>query len=569
MSSSTEEIKERLPITDVVSSYIKLERAGANLKARCPFHNEKTPSFIVSPSRNTYHCFGCNRGGDIFSFVEEIEGVDFKRALEILADRAGVVLERARPELKSAEQRAYGVLEEATLFFQSNLNKNKEALDYIKSRGLSDESIEKWRLGYAENGWRGLLSHLKEKKYSEIETEYAGLIIKNDKGYYDRFRGRIIFPVANAQGKIVGFSGRHFINKDSLESDTAKYINSPETALYNKSRVLYGFDKAKQTIMREDSAILVEGQVDLVMSHQVGLKNTVASSGTALTEEHLKMLKRFTDNIVMAFDGDEAGLAASERGFNLALSFGMDVRVAKIPLNTDPAELAAKDPDALIKAVKTAKHIIDFYLDSLLERGYDARRLKTEVGKRVLPYIAMVHNRIDQAHFVGIVAKALGLGEEPVWEEVKKIEMKIFEVKKEEKYTETPATKKEKICDKIAGILYWQEEKETKERQIDISKGRERFKVLSDGAPIDEAKKKDLILQAEVHYQGSENLATELERLFLNLEQELLEGELKKVMADLRLAEGVKDEEKARTALEKFHQISKKINEIKQKFKYA
>ncbi len=583
MSSSTEQIKERLPIVEALSSYIKLERAGSNYKARCPFHNEKTPSFIVSPSRNTYHCFGCNRGGDIFSFVEEIEGIDFKRALAILADRAGVALPRIDPKMKSAEVRAYQVLEEATRYFESNLKASGEALDYLKSRALTEETVRDWRLGYALNDWQALLAYLKGKKFFEAEIEKAGLVIKKDgksagtDGYYDRFRGRIMFPIANSQGKIVGFSGRHFVSKDNIETDTAKYINTPETPLYNKSRVLYGFDRAKRAIMQKDEAVLVEGQVDLVMSHQAGLTNTVASSGTALSEEHLKMIKRFTPNLVMAYDGDEAGFAASERGFNLALSLGMDVRIAKLPMGVDPADLAARDKEAWLKAVGLAKHIVDFYLNSLLERGLEPRKLKSEVSKRVLPYIALIRNRIDQAHFVGEVAKTLGLEEAPIWEEIKKIELKTFEEKKgEDKEKKEEESREQKIRDKITGIILWQEEAKKKERRIDVEKAKERLLSLSGDTRIPKEKKENFILQAEVYYAGSEYLERELNDLFLNLEQDILDQELKEAMAELRLAErGLplpagppaeigKDEKKAEMALKRCHEISKKINIIKE-----
>src|SRR3989344_1276515 len=389
MSSPTEQIKERLPIDQVVSSYIKLERAGGNFKARCPFHNEKAPSFIVSPSRGSYHCFGCNRGGDIFSFVQEIVGADFKHALETLADRAGVPLPRIDPKLKSEFDRLYKILEDATEYFQNNLGNAKDALDYLKKRGLSENTIEEWKLGYAKNDWRLLLEHLKGKKFTEQEIEKVGLIVKSEPKtasggsaearYYDRFRGRVIFPLKSAQGKVVGFSGRYFVD-GSTETDSAKYINTPETTLYNKSKLLYGYDKAKQSIMKEDFSVLVEGQMDLIMSHQAGVKNTVATSGTALTEEHLNSLKRFSVNIVMAFDGDEAGFAASERGFNLALLLGMNVRIAKLPKGVDPADLIKKDSLEWIRAIKEAKHIIDFYLDTLIEQELDPQALQIEVS---------------------------------------------------------------------------------------------------------------------------------------------------------------------------------------------
>ncbi|MEK7662071.1 MAG: DNA primase [Patescibacteria group bacterium] len=566
MSSPTEQIKERLPVDQVVSSYIKLERAGVNFKARCPFHSEKTPSFIVSPSRNTYHCFGCNRGGDIFSFVEEIEGVDFKRALQILADRAGISLPNIDPRLKNEEGGLYKILDEAAAYYEERISGNKSAIEYLKGRGLSDETIFSWRIGYADEEWRGLLSRLKSKKFSEPEMEKVGLVIRSEKGFYDRFRGRIMFPLRNAQGKIVGFSGRHFA-KGNSETDTAKYINTPETPLFSKSRVLFGYDRAKQSIMREDFAVLVEGQMDLILSHQAGLTNTVASSGTALTEEQVKMLKRFSNNVVMAFDGDEAGIAAAARGFDIALSLGMNVRIARMPKGVDPADLIAKDKEAWISAVKGAKHIIDFYLEVIRDRGLDERAFRLEVTRLVLPHIANIRNRIDQAHFVGNIASALGLSEEPIWEEIKKIETRSVEEPNKDEKMPAPRGREDRIRDKITGIVYWQDEKKKDERIIDTVLSKERFKKITGGAlhPGDEGKE-NLILQAEVYYRDTERLDEVLDELFSNLELMLLERDLSLAMAALRVAEKKKDEKETEAALKQCHDVSKRINEIKGKF---
>ncbi|MEK7581935.1 MAG: DNA primase [Patescibacteria group bacterium] len=565
--SPTEQIKERLPIDQVISSYIKLERAGGNLKARCPFHNEKTPSFIVSPSRNTYHCFGCNRGGDIFTFIEEIEGVDFKRALQILADRAGIALSQIDPKLKSEESRLYKILEVATEYFENNLENAKDALDYLRGRGLTDDTIEEWQLGYAKNEWRLLLEHLKDKKFSEVEIEKAGLIIKSDKGFYDRFRGRIIFPLRSAQGKVVGFSGRYFVDGNT-ETDSAKYINTPETSLYNKSRLLYGYDKAKRAIMQEDFSVIVEGQMDLIMSHQAGVNNTIATSGTALTEEHLNSLKRFSQNIVVAFDGDEAGFSATARGFDLALSLGMDIRIAKLPKGIDPADLIHKDKEEWIRAVKGAKHIIDFYLDTLIEKELDPRSLKLEVSKKVIPYVALVRNHIDQAHFVGRIANVLNISEDPIWEEIKKHGEKVAVefITKEDVSKEKG--REEKIRGKIMGLIYWQSEEKKEKRVIGIEKAKERYKEITGSSihPPEEGKE-NLILQAEVYYRGTKHLDKELESLFLNLEMVQLDEKLVQNMAELRISERKKDEKRVEELLASCHKVSKRINDIKSKLK--
>src|SRR3990167_6310938 len=287
MNSPVDKIKEKISIEDVVSSYIKLERAGANLKARCPFHNEKTPSFFVSPDRGSYYCFGCGASGDIFTFVEEFEGLDFKGALKLLADKAGVVLEiysKENKEEKSEKEKLYEVMEETAEFFEKNLAANKPAQEYLKSRGLEEKTIKDFRIGYAILDWRTLYDYLKSKNFSDKEIELAGLAKKPEdktKAMYDRFRGRVIFPMGDSSGRIIAFSGRLLVD----DGKSAKYLNSPETPIFNKSSVLFGIDKAKESIRKNNFSILVEGQIDLVLSHQAGFRNTVASSGTAMTDQ--------------------------------------------------------------------------------------------------------------------------------------------------------------------------------------------------------------------------------------------------------------------------------------------
>ena len=259
MNSPVQKIKERLSIEDVVSSYIKLDQAGSNLKANCPFHNEKTPSFFVSPDRGSYYCFGCGAKGDIFSFVEEFEGLDFKGALKILANKAGVVLEQYNTEEESEKERLYRAMEEATKFYSQNLTKNEKAREYLKSRGLTENSIEDFRIGFAKDDWRELYNYLRSKNFTDKEIELAGLAKKSEKGYYDRFRGRIMFPISDSSGRVIAFSGRLFID----DGKSAKYLNSTDTPIFSKSAVLYGLDKAKDSIRKNNFSILVEGQFEI------------------------------------------------------------------------------------------------------------------------------------------------------------------------------------------------------------------------------------------------------------------------------------------------------------------
>ncbi len=329
MPTPVEQVKERLNITDVVSSYLPLAKAGVNLKGRCPFHNEKTPSFFVSPSRQSFHCFGCGKGGDIITFVQEIEGLEFLDALKLLADRAGITLDLKSGGQASATTREKAalsaVLEQATRFYEKKLTEHPEALAYLTGRGLAKATITNFRLGFAPSGWRHLTDYLLGEGLATGLLDKAGLVVMKDKAAsgpsagaplerpcYDRFRGRIMFPLLDAGGTVAGFSGRLY-DPEGRRNEEAKYLNSPQTILYDKSRLLYGLDKAKLSIRREDKAVLVEGQMDLVLAHQIGLENTVAVSGTALTDRHLAALARLSRRLIMAYDADEAGLAASRR----------------------------------------------------------------------------------------------------------------------------------------------------------------------------------------------------------------------------------------------------------------
>src|SRR3989344_3367083 len=406
MSTPVEKIKERLGIEDVVGSYIKLDRAGKNLKAKCPFHNEKTPSFYVSPDRGSFYCFGCGAKGDIFSFVEQFEGLDFMGALKLLADRAGVPLVFEKTETKSEKERLYMIMEEATKFFEDGLDDSyestsqnkiqvKNAQEYLKKRGLKAETIKNFRIGFIPADWRLLYNHLRNKKYTDIEIEKAGLAkrpqVEEDTGQgivqkalYDRFRGRVIFPIMDSSGRVIAFSGRILVD----DGKSAKYLNSPDTVLYNKSTVLYGIDKAKQDIRIKNYTIVVEGQMDLILSHQAGIRNTVAVSGTALNPDHLGMVKRLSNNIILAFDSDSAGRKAATRSAVIAIGLGMDVKIAEIAGGKDPADLVMENPELWKNVLRKSSPVVEWELNTVLSQKLDPRKLPQALRDTVLPFIA-------------------------------------------------------------------------------------------------------------------------------------------------------------------------------------
>ncbi len=588
MNSPVQKIKERMSIEDVVSSYIKLESAGVNLRARCPFHNEKTPSFFVSPARGSYYCFGCSAGGDIFTFVEEFEGLDFRGALKLLAEKAGVSLQGYEASANSAEagekERLYKVMEESTKYFENNLVANDEVKNYITSRGLTEQSVKDFRIGFAKLDWRLLCTHLSAKGFTDIEMEKAGLVKKTDKGFYDRFRGRIMFPISDSSGRVIAFSGRIFEKGLSAEelSKSAKYLNSPETPIFNKSSVLFGIDKAKESIRKNNFSILVEGQMDLILSHQAGFKNTVASSGTALSDatiskgnvvSNLGLIRRLSNNIVLAFDADKAGLNASNRAGKIALSLGMDVKVASMPEGVDPADLISKNGvPAWKEAIRNSKHLIEFFLDRACKiAGEDERKMGREIKEKVLPYVASLESAIEKMHFLKLISDKSSIPTGALETDLKKIEQdmrseykEVEEIIKEE----SKVFKKDYIERKLLGIILWQKSISSPTVDVDL--------ILKELADIFNKKESevllgktenapDLIFEAEVFYGGDADLKKDVRELLENLKLESLKEELSKKMRELKVAEGSKDVARSTQILKDCQVINEKIQNIKSK----
>lgn len=417
----TDAIKERVDIVALISESLPLKRAGSNFKARCPFHEEDTPSFMVSPTRQTFRCFGCGESGDAFSWLMKREGMSFPEALRVLAQRAGVPLTFDRPERREERDRLRATLDLAATFYQRVLLETAEGSDaraYLEQRGISAKSVQAWRLGFCPRASTRIQDKASERGVTERDLISAGVLGARDGRTFEFFQGRILFPLADAHGSVVGLAGRMF--RDA-RSDVPKYVNSPETALYRKSTVLYGLDRAKDAIRKERLAILVEGYTDVIASHQAGVTQVVATSGTALTEDHLRLLRRFTDRLAFAFDADAAGDAATRRALDLALEAGYSVSVVVLPAGQDPADLAISNPAQWKRAIAERRDVFAF----LLERARTRYRLETPEGKKeaaadLLPVIARVRDAVVQGDYAQQVAAALKIDARFVYEGLKR-----------------------------------------------------------------------------------------------------------------------------------------------------
>lgn len=452
-SPEVEQIKAKIDVAELVGEYLKLTPAGTGVyRALCPFHNEKTPSFMVSPARGSWHCFGCSTGGDIFEFLMKIENIDFPEALKILAQKAGVTLSRHRPEVASRKNSLYDVCELASRYWQRVLQESPRAQvarDYLAGRGVSEEIIENFKIGYAIDDWSNLYDFLRKKGFGEQEIFSAGFTIRKDRGsgYYDRFRNRIIFPIIDHNGRVCGFTGRT-LSKD----EPAKYVNTPQTDIYNKSAIVFALYQAKNEIRKQDFVVVVEGQMDAVSCHQYGFKNTVASSGTALTKDQLQLLKRYTNNIYFALDADSAGQKATDRGNDLisqmdkvvvqgvdkngrvsqfvdpALSYNLNLKIISIPSGKDPDECLKNNPADWAQAVTNAQPALEyFWRVSSVGQDLTDPQIKKAVAKFLGEKIARLDDPIERDHWLQEISHRLGVREEALRELVSRFDSRLKE----------------------------------------------------------------------------------------------------------------------------------------------
>lgn len=411
---AVEEVKSRLSIEDVISEYVPLKRAGRNWRGLSPFSNEKTPSFMVSPEKQIWHDFSSGKGGNMFSFVMEVEGLDFKGALELLARKAGINIEQYRSTPSRGgpnKERLHQLLDLAAKFYQVQFSKNKFALEYVlKERKFSKETALEWKIGYSPNNGMALIDYAKSKKFTEAEIKQAGLTAQNYKGgLQDMFRGRLMIPLQDPQGRVIGFTARELDG----DPNAPKYINTPQTVLYDKSRHVYGLHNAKEAIRKSKFVVLVEGNLDVIASHQAGVKQVVATAGTALTEPHLKALSRFTGDIRLSFDADKAGIAATERAIPIASKVKVSLSIIDIPSGKDPDELIKQDPKLWHDAIEEHEYALDW----LVRRYSKQLDISSAQGKRefsdiLLPVVRALNDDVERDHYLSLIAKTIGVSQD-------------------------------------------------------------------------------------------------------------------------------------------------------------
>ncbi len=605
LDSPVDEIKSKLGVEEVVSWYLQLQKAGRNMKANCPFHNEKTPSFIVSPERQMWHCFGCGAGGDIFTFVMKIEGIEFRDALKLLAEKSGVKIKTFKNENEGGKRsKILDALEISRNFYQKclSIKAGKKAYDYLLERGLKKETIEKFQLGYAPDSWDLLSKFLMRKGCEKEDIFEAGMTVRKDRGgHYDRFRGRIMFPINNISGQTVGFSSRVMPGKDEKQ---AKYINTPETLVYNKGRILYGLDKAKVAIREKNLCIMVEGNMDVIASFQAGVENVAAASGTALTIEQIRIIKRYTGNIAFSFDMDLAGIEAAKRSIDLALADDVNVSIIQVPIGKDPADCVKSNPGLWQEVVKKPKKIMDFYFDSVFSKyNPDDVEDKKKIARDLLRIIAKISNKIEQAHYLQILSKKLNIDEKILAEIISNARKKNTDTRiklgkrgKQDKKFDL-ANRENQLQERLFGFLaaypqlfekiifdieelfseekykeiyflirnLFLEEKTLSQKKLEdlrkrLSKKRQTEKNAPDGIDLvwDSA-----IFKIENEFsERLEDVQKEMDACLSNLKRIKLQRDLKSMEADIKNAEKCNDYETENLLMKEFNNYMEKLNDL-------
>lgn len=508
--AAVDTIKARLTIEDVVGSYIGLEPAGKYLRARCPFHNEKTASFVVTPDRGIFHCFGCGKGGDIFTFVQEIEHVTFREALESLALRAGIQLDDVPDEERGQRSAILEALDLAARYYTAILPRTPAAQEYVSGRGITDETVKTFGIGYAPAGGTMLVSALRKRGVTVQVMEVAGLAIKGRDGeWYDRFRERVMFPLRDTAGRVIAFSGRVLPNTREAQRGSAKYINSPETPVYHKGKFLYGLDMARKSIATSGACVCVEGQMDLVLAHQAGTTNTVAVSGTAITEEHIRLLSRFTQRFILALDADAAGIRAAGKFVQLAFGYDAAVDAIVLPMGQDPADVIRGDGGIAWHAALTSARpylVVRAEILATLDPQSRGRAVLSELA----PLIAHYQSELLLDEAIRMVASAARVSPEALRSDVSRIRAMLGRsstgpvssvVQPVKPISETIPDSRDETLDRLIGLLAdaSPDERDAVRDRMDSLKGPGTFDSIWQSR---QANLQSLAFSADILYRG-------------------------------------------------------------------
>ena len=598
----SDDIKAKLDISDVLGEYIKLVPSGLNHKAVCPFHREKNPSLMISHDKQIWRCFGCAKGGDIFSFIMEIEGISFVEALRLLATKAGITLTRTNPQAESAKNRTLDILDLSSKYYHKVLFGStiaKNALDYLRKRGLDQNMIEDWQIGYSPESWDDLYKLLKKKGYADDDILASGMIIKKDKGFgfYNRFRGRIMFPIKDINGSVVAFTARVSPEKEATEK-MGKYINSPSTSIYDKSSIIFGLDQAKLHIKRADLIIVVEGQMDVITAHTRGFKNIIASSGTALTERQIKTLKRYSNNIALAFDADDAGLLAAERAIDESLRQDMSVSVVNIPNGKDPDDCISNDPNSWIVATEKRTHAMEHYFNHYL-KDLDLSKIgdKRIAVKKILPKVKIISDNIEKDFWLKKLSNTIDVKEELLREALEVIEQgtktKPADAAHQDSEPAKRFSREDMLSDSAIGLIIkfpfliesalnklpseWINEKLTQDLYINILiyyNGNSNLILNSSNfyskfrSHIESTQSQDqvnmldyLAMEAEKTYNNFDDISAkdEVLSIMISLKKRFLEGSMKSIERQLIAAEQSRDQEKIKDLMIKFTKLSEEL----------
>ncbi len=559
-------IKQKTDIVDFIKSYITLAPAGRNFKALCPFHQEKTPSFIVSPERQMWHCFGaCSEGGDVIKFLMKYENLEFPEALKILADRAGIELKTFSPQ----KQKEFGILyelnEAAKKFYKKELKKQNGVLEYLKERGLKDETISDFELGFAPGG-ETLTLHLLNLDYDIEDIVRAGLTRKNVKGlFWDLFQKRIIFPIMNNLGKTVAFTGRIL---DDEKTDAPKYLNSPDSPIFNKSKILFGFHKTKNNIAKSKEVYLVEGQMDLLVTYQAGVKNAVAVSGTGLSCGHLERLRRLADTINVNFDNDEAGVRALDRALQIFGEFDFHVKAVDLGKFKDPAEAALKKPKEFLNSIKEARPAFDFLIKKVFEKLPDSDIAgRKKIIRHFLTNTKKLASAVEQGSQLKTISEITGISEISLQREMEQLEIKDKSISTElEQQCKTgevfSSSRLVLITDRLFALAFhnqsfWEELKNLKKLIPDD------YKPILDNPKSDSASLYDLGSSFIAMHSDEDSLKKEFENLINQLKIEVLEEKKKVLKNKLKQPQAKGDKKDLMKTRELFYSITKQIDELK------